>query len=84
MGDKFNDIGIKSCTKYFFDDMINIKNLDQNKIKIDEKSNKNILIYYIGYVWLLICSKNLFLYSVKIYLYTMKNIWYLRKYICIQ
>ena len=30
--------------------MINIKNLDQNKIKIDEKSYKNIFIYYIGYV----------------------------------
>ena len=30
--------------------MINIKNLDSNKIKIDEKSYKNIIIYYIGYV----------------------------------
>ena len=30
--------------------MINIKNLDLNKIKIDKKSYKNILIYYIGYV----------------------------------
>ena len=30
--------------------MINIKNLDQNKIKIDDKSYKNILIYYIRYV----------------------------------
>ena len=30
--------------------MINIKNLDPNKIKIDEKSNKYLLIYYIGYV----------------------------------
>ena len=29
--------------------MINIKNLDPNKIKIHEKSYKNILIYYIGY-----------------------------------
>ena len=30
--------------------MINIKNLDLSKIKIYEKSYKNILIYYIGYV----------------------------------
>ena len=31
-------------------DIINIKNFDTNNIKIDEKSYKNILIYYIGYV----------------------------------
>ena len=30
--------------------MINIKNLDPNNIKIDEKSYKNILICYIGCV----------------------------------
>ena len=30
--------------------MISIKNLDPNDIKIDEKSNKNILIFYVGYV----------------------------------
>ena len=29
---------------------INIKNLDLNKIKIDEKTYKNILIYHIRYV----------------------------------
>ena len=34
----------------FLDDMINIKNLDPNKIKIDEKSYKSIFIYYVGYV----------------------------------
>ena len=28
--------------------MINVKNLDQDKIKRDTKSNKNILIDYIG------------------------------------
>ena len=36
----------KSC---FFDDIINIKSFVPNKIKIDEKSYKNILIYCIGY-----------------------------------
>ena len=30
--------------------MVNIKNLDPDKIKIDEKPYKNILIYHIGYV----------------------------------
>ena len=30
--------------------MINIKNFDPNNVKIDEKSYKNIFIYYIGYV----------------------------------
>ena len=44
------EINIKNRTYYIFDDMINIKKLDPNKIKIDEKSYKNILICYIGYV----------------------------------
>ena len=43
-------IDISNRTYCFFDDMINIKELDPNKIKINEKSYKNILIYYIGYV----------------------------------
>ena len=33
-----------------FNDIINIEHFDPNNIKIDEKSYKNILIYYIGYV----------------------------------
>ena len=44
------NINIKNHTYYFFDDIINIKDFDPNNIKIDEKSYKNILIYYIGYV----------------------------------
>ena len=50
MSHKIKDIDIKSHTYFFFDDIINIKNFDPNKIKIDAKSNKDILIYYIGYV----------------------------------
>ena len=50
MSNKFKEIDTKNCTYYFFDDMINIKNLDSNKIKIDEKSYTNILIYYNGHV----------------------------------
>ena len=50
MSNMFKEIDIKNCTYFFFDDMINIKNHDPNKIKVDEKSHKNILIYCIGYV----------------------------------
>ena len=50
MNNKVKDINIKNCTCYSCDDTINIKNFDPHKIRIDEKSYKNILIYYIGYV----------------------------------
>ena len=50
MGNKFKETDIKNHTHYFFNDMINSKNLDLHKIKIDKKSYKNILIYHIGYV----------------------------------
>ena len=33
-----------------FDGMINAKSLDPNKIKIDENSYENILIYHLEYV----------------------------------
>ena len=50
-------------TYYIFDD-INIKDFDPNNIKIDEKSCKSILIWYIGYVTikedLKMCSVNPF------------------------
>ena len=32
----------------FFDDMVNIKNIETKEIKIGEKSPKNVLIYLIG------------------------------------
>ena len=44
------DIDIKNDTLYPFNDIINIKNGDPNKTKIDEKSYKNILIYNIRHV----------------------------------
>ena len=50
MRNKAKDINIKNRTYYFFNDIINIENFDSNNIKIDEKSYKNIFIYYIGYV----------------------------------
>ena len=48
MNNNIKDEDIKSY--YFFSVIINIKNVDPNKIKIDEKSYNNIFIYYIEYV----------------------------------
>ena len=45
---KVKDIDTKNRRYYFFND-INVKIFDQNNIKIDEKSCKNILTYCIGY-----------------------------------
>ena len=50
ISNKVKDIDIKNRTNYLFNDIINTKKFDPNKIKIDEKSYKNILIYHIGYV----------------------------------
>ena len=50
MSNKIKDIDIKSCTYYFFNIIINMKNFDPNETKMDKKSCKNILIYYIGYM----------------------------------
>ena len=50
MSDKVKDIDIKNDTYYFFDDIININIFHPNSIKIDERSYKNVLIYYIGCV----------------------------------
>ena len=50
MSNKVKDIDIKKHIYYFFDYITNVKNFDSNNIKIDKKSNKNILIDYMGYV----------------------------------
>ena len=50
MSNKVKDVSIKNYTYYFFNDLINIENFEPNNINIDEKSYKNTLIYYIGYV----------------------------------
>ena len=64
MSNKVKDVNIKHRTYYFFNDIINIENSDLNNIKIDEKSYKNILIYYIGYVTIK-DSKYIKIYSVN-------------------
>ena len=50
MSNKCKDMNIKNRTYYFLYEIINTKKFDLNNIKIDEKSYKNILIYYIAYV----------------------------------
>ena len=50
MSNKIKVIDIKNRTYYFFHDINNIKIFDPNNIKIDEKSYKDILIYYIRYM----------------------------------
>ena len=44
------ELNIKNQTYCFFNDMINIKNFLSNLLKIDKKSQKDINIYYIGYI----------------------------------
>ena len=56
------NINIKNHTYYFFDDIINIKEFNPNNIKIDQKSYKNILIYYIGYLTI---KNDLSIYSLN-------------------
>ena len=50
MSNNVKDINIKTRTYYFFNDIMNIENFDPSNMKIDGKSYKIILIYYIGYV----------------------------------
>ena len=64
MSNKAKDIDIKNRTNYFFNEIINIKNFDRNDIKIDEKSYKNIFIYYTGYLTIK-DSKNVKINSVN-------------------
>ena len=48
--ENIEEINIKNCTYYFFNDIINIKDFDSSLILIDKKSWKNIGIYNIGYI----------------------------------
>ena len=49
MGD-VKQINIKNRTYYFYNDMINIKSVEPNLLKIGRKSYKIIGIYNIGYI----------------------------------
>ena len=50
MSNKFKDIDKKNRRYYFFDDMMNIKNVDLNKTKID-KSHIKIFLFIISNLW---------------------------------
>ena len=47
---KVKQIEIKIRTYYFYIDIINIEKFDSSILKIDRKSNKDIDIYYTGYI----------------------------------
>ena len=47
---KVKQINIKNRTYYFYNDMINLKNVDSNLLKINKKHYKGINIYYTGYI----------------------------------
>ena len=43
-------INIKSKTYYCYNDLINIKNVNNNKLKLDKKGVLGNDVYYIGYI----------------------------------
>ena len=49
MSNNVKELNMKNGAYNFFSDIIYIENCDPNNIKVDKKSYKNILIYYIGY-----------------------------------
>ena len=49
MSNKVRYLSIKNHAYYFFNNITNIKNFDPNNIKIDKKSYKKIILYFIGY-----------------------------------
>ena len=47
---KVKELNIKNRTYYYFNDIINIKDFHSNLLRIDKKQQKDIDIYYIGYI----------------------------------
>ena len=47
---KVRQIEIKNRTYYFYNDMINLENVESNYLKIDKKHYEGIDIYNIGYI----------------------------------
>ena len=43
------EINIKYRTYYFYNDIINLDEFDESKIKVDKKDFNDIDIYYLGY-----------------------------------
>ena len=44
------ELNVKNQTYYFFNEMIDIRNIQSKLLKIDKKPYKDIDIYYIGYI----------------------------------
>ena len=44
------EMNIKNRIYYFYNDIIDLENVKSNLLKIDKKSNKDIVIYNIGYI----------------------------------
>ena len=47
---EFKKVCIKNRTCYYFNDIIKLEDFEDFNILINEKSHKNILIYYIYYI----------------------------------
>ena len=48
--EEVKQINIKNLTYYFYNDIIDLKNLYARLLKVDKKHYKGINIYYIGYI----------------------------------
>ena len=46
---ELKEINIKNRTYYFYNDIINLDEFDESKIKVDKKDFNDIDIYYLGY-----------------------------------
>ena len=46
---ELKQINIKNRTYYFYNDIINLDEFDESKIKVDKKDFNDIDIYYLGY-----------------------------------
>ena len=47
---KIRQINMNNRTYYFSNDQINLKDFDGSMLKIDKKNQKEIDVYYVGYV----------------------------------
>ena len=62
---KVKQIEIKNRTCYFYNDIINIEELDSNLLKIDKKSYRNLNNYYIGHITIKKIGDDKNIYSVN-------------------
>ena len=46
---EIKQINIKNRTYYFYNDVINLDEFDESKVKVDKKNFNDINIYYLGY-----------------------------------